>query len=57
MSHWLGFALLVIAVPNSLANNGVLDTLIFSDQQSAAAHHLIGQQGVMLNFTMVRVMT
>ena len=30
-----------------------LDTLIFFDRQSAVAHQLSGQQGSMLNFTMV----
>ena len=33
-----------------------LDTLVFSDTQSAAAHHLHGEQGRSLNFTMVRSM-
>ena len=57
MAYWLGFILLITAVPHaSWANNDVLDTLVFSDQKSAAAHQLTGQQGVMLNFTMVRIM-
>ena len=34
------------------AEDGVLDTVRFFDAPSAAAHHLTGEQGVMLNFTM-----
>ena len=55
---WFGLTLFVAAVKQCVAipTHGLdmaLDTLIFSDRQSAVAHQLSGQQGSMLNFTMV----